>query len=186
MKLKRTLPFSSTNQTPLTTNSLDSYSSYSVLSVKHGYILTTKSNITDPGSLLLGKAELRDGISLTRISSLLPPPAPTGTNTTDLNHHHHQILSEIDWEIKSFTSARGGGAFEAILVMPKEGDKCPLIVFPHGGPHSGFTTDFSWIVASMCASGFAVLMVNYTGSVGFGEDCITSKELRCLERKVLD
>lgn len=42
--------------------------------------------------------------------------------------------------------------------------KPPLIVFPHGGPHSAFLSDFSLSSACLCKLGFAIL----GGKVYFG------------------
>ena len=40
----------------------------------------------------------------------------------------------------------------------KTGDtKPPLIVFPHGGPHTAFTSDFDLANACLCKLGFAIL-----------------------------
>lgn len=46
----------------------------------------------------------------------------------------------------------------------KDGTKPPLIVFPHGGPHSAFLSDFSLSSACLCKLGFAIL----GGKVYFG------------------
>ncbi|XP_076468947.1 LOW QUALITY PROTEIN: acylamino-acid-releasing enzyme-like [Babylonia areolata] len=68
--------------------------------------------------------------------------------------------------------------FEAILYLPvKGGDdktKPPLVVFPHGGPHSCFDRGFALNPAVFACCGFAVLSVNYRGSLGFGQDSINS------------
>ncbi|ESO99718.1 hypothetical protein LOTGIDRAFT_201138 [Lottia gigantea] len=66
--------------------------------------------------------------------------------------------------------------YETILVLPKTTDdkKPPLILFPHGGPHTTFDTLYMMYVAGFCKCGFAVLMVNYRGSLGFGQDSVES------------
>ena len=46
----------------------------------------------------------------------------------------------------------------------KDETKPPLIVFPHGGPHSAFLSDFSLSSACLCKLGFAIL----GGKVYFG------------------
>jgi len=45
----------------------------------------------------------------------------------------------------------------------------PLIVVPHGGPHSCTSTSYNPAYAFLCASGYAILHVNYRGSTGFGQ-----------------
>nr|XP_014348425.1 PREDICTED: acylamino-acid-releasing enzyme-like [Latimeria chalumnae] len=67
--------------------------------------------------------------------------------------------------------------FGAILLKPskiKEGVKLPLLVYPHGGPHTMFAAGWLLIPTLFCRIGFAVLLVNYRGSTGFGQDNILS------------
>ncbi|XP_037124119.1 acylamino-acid-releasing enzyme isoform X1 [Syngnathus acus] len=95
-----------------------------------------------------------------------------------------QTLPEIDWQILTLAppsdqdnSQYPGLDFEALLFKPKEekdGAKLPLIVYPHGGPHSVTVADWLLSPAVYCKLGFAVLLVNYRGSIGFGQDNILS------------
>ncbi|XP_040909937.1 S9 family peptidase isoform X2 [Toxotes jaculatrix] len=67
--------------------------------------------------------------------------------------------------------------FGAVLVKPShplQGAKIPLVVFIHGGPHSQFPAEWNCTTAGLAKLGFAVLMVNYRGSTGFGQDSILS------------
>ncbi|XP_078144486.1 acylamino-acid-releasing enzyme [Centroberyx gerrardi] len=67
--------------------------------------------------------------------------------------------------------------FGAVLVKPSRslhGVKIPLVVFIHGGPHSQFPAEWNITTAGLAKLGFAVLMVNYRGSTGFGQDSILS------------
>ncbi|NXA23650.1 ACPH enzyme, partial [Ibidorhyncha struthersii] len=71
----------------------------------------------------------------------------------------------------------GGLDFDAILLRPSEcpaTQKHPLVVMPHGGPHSVFTAGWMLYPAALCRMGFAVLLVNYRGSLGFGQDSVAS------------
>ncbi len=57
---------------------------------------------------------------------------------------------------------------EAIIVTPKKKEgKLPLVLFPHGGPHGSFTTDYSAMVLGFVKSGYAVAMGIYFDSVYF-------------------
>ncbi|PAV59911.1 hypothetical protein WR25_12511 [Diploscapter pachys] len=65
--------------------------------------------------------------------------------------------------------------YEGILITPNEGDKLPLVVNPHGGPHG--ISIASWPrrdISLLLNSGFAVLQVNYRGSLGFGDGFVRS------------
>ncbi|XP_037540885.1 S9 family peptidase [Nematolebias whitei] len=67
--------------------------------------------------------------------------------------------------------------FGAVLVKPcplLHETRTPLVVFIHGGPHSQFPAEWNCTTAGLVKLGFAVLMVNYRGSTGFGQDSILS------------
>ncbi|XP_070695412.1 acylamino-acid-releasing enzyme [Pempheris klunzingeri] len=67
--------------------------------------------------------------------------------------------------------------FGAVLVKPsrhRHEAKIPLVAFIHGGPHSQFPAEWNCTTAGLTKLGFAVLMVNYRGSTGFGQDSILS------------
>ncbi|KAI4311304.1 hypothetical protein MLD38_036210 [Melastoma candidum] len=66
--------------------------------------------------------------------------------------------------------------FEAIFLSSKseKGEHDPLIVILHGGPHSVSITSYSKLLAFLASLGFSLLIVNYRGSLGFGEDALQS------------
>ena len=47
-------------------------------------------------------------------------------------------------------------------------------MWPHGGPHSVLTTSFMSDVYYFLMLGYAVLLVNYRGSLGAGNDSVMS------------
>ena len=64
---------------------------------------------------------------------------------------------------------------EAVLISHKEAKKPRgTILVPHGGPHSCYPTSFFTGYAFLVTVGFNVLLVNFRGSTGFGEDSIQS------------
>lgn len=71
----------------------------------------------------------------------------------------------------------GSKPIEAIFVSSKskKHDVCdPLIVYLHGGPHTTFVSSFSKSWAFLSSSGYSLLIVNYRGSLGFGEEALQS------------
>lgn len=67
--------------------------------------------------------------------------------------------------------------FEAIFVSSKKekNEVCdPMIVVLHGGPHSVSTSGFSESLAFLSSIGYSLLIVNYRGSLGFGEEALQS------------
>ncbi|XP_060788178.1 S9 family peptidase isoform X2 [Neoarius graeffei] len=90
----------------------------------------------------------------------------------------------FDWESMMITPTPeeenhqfSGIRFGAMLLKPASCFKAvrfPLVVFIHGGPHSHFAAEWNVTAAALSKLGFAVLMVNYRGSTGFGQDSIDS------------
>ncbi|CAI0465643.1 unnamed protein product [Linum tenue] len=67
--------------------------------------------------------------------------------------------------------------YEAIFVSctSKKSDELdPLIVVLHGGPHSVSVSSFSRNHAFLSSLGYSLLIVNYRGSLGFGEEALQS------------
>lgn len=71
-------------------------------------------------------------------------------------------------------SAQGAGnpiKFHAYVFIPRDIDparKYPLLVFPHGGVHSNFSTSNAHIVRELIAQGYVVVAPEYRGSTGYG------------------
>ena len=66
--------------------------------------------------------------------------------------------------------------FTAIFAKPVtlSGRYIPLVVDIHGGPHKMSSTDFQVRAKVFLKMGFAVLMVNYRGSIGNGDKTLES------------
>lgn len=77
---------------------------------------------------------------------------------------------------------------ENILIFPeREKGKLPLMVIPHGGPHSCSTTSYSSTFAFIASTmKYNILLVNYRGSTGFGEDNLNSLPGNIGEQDVSD
>ncbi|CAD6208349.1 GSCOCG00003355001-RA-CDS [Cotesia congregata] len=78
--------------------------------------------------------------------------------------------------------------FNYIYFGPKTGaDKsCPLIVVPHGGPHSAFANIFSLEASLYTLLGIGILQVNYRGSTGMGSDNVEYLQGRVGTTDVID
>ncbi|CAN6311156.1 unnamed protein product [Urochloa humidicola] len=64
--------------------------------------------------------------------------------------------------------------FEAIFVPHKDSASNPTIVVLHGGPHSLYPSSYSKSLAFLFSQGYNLLVVNYRGSLGFGEEALQS------------
>jgi dipeptidyl aminopeptidase/acylaminoacyl peptidase len=68
--------------------------------------------------------------------------------------------------------AADGVTLPGYLTLPlgSNGKKVPMVVYPHGGPHVRDSWGFDSVVQFFASRGYAVLQVNYRGSVGYGDD----------------
>ena len=75
----------------------------------------------------------------------------------------------ITWKDKD------GAKLEGILTRPPDGvgkAPYPLVVHPHGGPHSRSAMGFDFTVQILAANGYAVFQPNFRGSSGYGQKFI--------------
>lgn len=94
-------------------------------------------------------------------------------------------IKEVTWKVLHIPVEQKENSnifIDAILYVPKtpkgflgttqsqDEKKHSLIAFPHGGPHSAFITSFSSQSIFYALCGYAVLFINYRGSVGFGQE----------------
>ena len=137
------------------------------------------------------KAPVEQAARLTRVTASgkpdnLSPSLQAGAGNAQFNAQL-QCVQGLDWEILSHTA--GGLPFQSILIYPNHlhptahastdsstaSAGVPIIVVPHGGPHSCMTTSYFHAYAFLAYSlGAAVLHVNYRGSPGFGQSGIHS------------
>lgn len=63
--------------------------------------------------------------------------------------------------------------FWSYIFIPQKIDrakKYPLLVFPHGGVHSNFSTYYTHVMRELMAQGYVVIAPEYRGSTGYGKD----------------
>ncbi len=75
---------------------------------------------------------------------------------------------------ESNPTAQGAGnplKFWSYIFIPKYVDPAkeyPLLVFPHGGVHSNFSTYYTHIIRELVAQGYIIVAAEYRGSTGYG------------------
>ncbi len=104
----------------------------------------------------------------------IDPAAGQHRLLTDFNAER---VARIDWQAPRhfWFTAKNGKRIHSLLVLPPQFDpskKYPLIVFPHGGPNNMSKDQFflRWNYHLLTSPGYVLLMTNYTGSTGFGEE----------------
>lgn len=136
---------------------------WQVLTVKENFIVASLSALNSTPHIVVGMLSSEGSVTV----------------WTPLEQDDNKV-SGISWYILQFSPPdESNMIFEATLVTPKNESDLPLIVWPHGGPHSSFHAGFQLYPILFVKCGFAVLLVNYRGSTGFGED-----NLRSLQGKV--
>uniref|UniRef100_A0A6V7QSZ4 Acylamino-acid-releasing enzyme n=1 Tax=Ananas comosus var. bracteatus TaxID=296719 RepID=A0A6V7QSZ4_ANACO len=88
-----------------------------------------------------------------------------------------RIFSILKIPVRNPSSDLPKGAkapIEAIFVSCKDSSSSPTIVILHGGPHSVFETSYLKSSAFLSSLGYNLLIVNYRGSLGFGEEALQS------------
>jgi dipeptidyl aminopeptidase/acylaminoacyl peptidase len=84
------------------------------------------------------------------------------------------IYGPPKWKEKNPT-AKGAGnpvKFWTYVFIPNDinvSKKYPLIVLPHGGVHSDFTTYYAHIVRELISQGYVIVAPEYRGSTGYGK-----------------
>ena len=126
-----------------------------LLSVTSEYLLVSYSNsMTGPGLKLLSIAQDYKAIPITIPSSRIEFPV------------------EVQFVSGEFSPPSIYHGPTAASVPP---NSIPLIVYPHGGPHSTFVDSFAPDVIFFLKLGFAIIRLNYVGSTGGTRD--TADEL---------
>lgn len=157
-------------------------------------VTSLSDNLSDSSSQLYGSWKLltvqRDLMVVCCSSPNTPPTLRVGFVPRAGEAVSWQTLREplmtfdFSWKVLDVTPPSDeenanypGLDFGAVLVKPSRplGEtRTPLVVFIHGGPHSQFPAEWNSTTAGLAKLGFAVLMVNYRGSTGFGQHSILS------------
>ena len=142
---------------------------YSVVDVAIPYILFAKTTFASPPVYYL--SFLRDDVIAW--TSRLTPHQRSPTDTLQVE------LLRFAPSGSSFSLSPQSQVFEAFLLSSpnKKISKHlsqPLIVIPHGGPHSSFVPYFSVTLMTYALNGFDLLLINYRGSLGFGQNSVES------------
>ncbi|CAA6653678.1 unnamed protein product [Spirodela intermedia] len=164
----------------------DSNHSWNVLAVDGGKILAVCSSPIDPPQIKYGCPAGHSGGTLSwnwlDISSPFLQHSEKVRNM--LSMHQFSIMkipignsdtlpkgAQLPMEA-IFVSSSNSQSKEPFQVNQKSGSLNPLIVVIHGGPHSVSLTSYSKSLAFLASLGFNLLIVNYRGSLGFGEEAL--------------
>ncbi|VDO73191.1 unnamed protein product [Heligmosomoides polygyrus] len=106
------------------TNHSQCHGSWQVVDVCGDEVLATVSAPNRPPALLLGSIPSK-GLEGTMVWTRLD-------NCTVIEKRKN--LLNYSWQLVGF-NREGETSYEGILLIPNEGDRLPMVVCPHGGPH---------------------------------------------------
>jgi len=140
-----------------------------------------KNNILAVSSSLITLPQIYYGIMISQTEShwewqevSTPFPKPSDEISSILAEHKFSII-KIPISNPSDKLALGAKLpFEAMFVSHKDSASNPTIVVLHGGPHSVYPSSYSKSLAFLFSQGYNLLVVNYRGSLGFGEEALQS------------
>merc|ERR1719474_496398 len=131
-----------------------------VTDVKEDLVIGIKSDPTTPPHLVFARISMEQEFEFAPAFTVPACPVPDLTWSS-------LLLNPISEPFIPFTAHYVGPTNTS-------SSSVPLIVWPHGGPHSVITTDFKTIVMFFCQLGYGILFVNYRGSTGFGDENVRS------------
>ncbi|QQP57593.1 Acylaminoacidreleasing enzymelike [Caligus rogercresseyi] len=128
-----------------------------VLDSRHGLVVGVKSSPLEPWKLVAAKTN-----NLQAFSTLMGPS----------EYKKNRLFKSMNHSAKSGKEL----AFNSFFVGPSGSAQngVPLILIPHGGPHSVTITSHSVFINYLNELGFGVLLVNYRGSIGSNKDTLES------------
>ncbi|XP_043687522.1 acylamino-acid-releasing enzyme-like [Telopea speciosissima] len=160
---------------------IDSSHSWNILTLDAENILAVSSSPIDPPQIKFGSPIKKEEAHVNGSWVWMDVSSP-------LSRYSEKVLSLLSFlqfsimqiPVRDASNNLSGGAskpFEAIFVSSssqKNGVCNPLIVMLHGGPHAVSVTSFSKSLAFLSSIGYSLLIVNYRGSLGFGEEALQS------------
>ncbi|KAK3153710.1 hypothetical protein QOZ80_2BG0180130 [Eleusine coracana subsp. coracana] len=154
----------------------DSYYSWAALAIDAENILAVSSSPIDPPQIMYGCQVTSEDRACRWTWDEVASPLTTASNSVKslLSHHSVHIL-EVAVDNPSADLCDGGKLpFQAIFVPYNDSSHSPTVVILHGGPHSISVSSYSRSSAFLASLGFNLLIVNYRGTPGFGEEALQS------------
>lgn len=156
---------------------IDSDFSWDILTLDGDNIIAVSSSPVDVPQIKYGYLELAKSASWTWLNVSSPIFRCSEKVASLVLSLQFSILKIPIKDVSGFLTEGATKPFEALFVSSntKKRDACdPLIVVLHGGPHSVSLTTFSKSLAFLASIGNSLLIVNYRGSLGFGEEALQS------------
>ncbi|KAI8854846.1 Alpha/Beta hydrolase protein [Chytridium lagenaria] len=152
--------------------------SLDLLDLQDGRLLVRLESPLSPPTVILSKVVVTgEAVAIKWPSSptLVVSPAPIPQETLKFLSSSTACVITVNQEVDVI-----------VLLPPKVTSSTRLILQPHGGPHGAFATTFSPLNNYFLSLGFALALVNFRGSSGYGQHCIEVLPGHCGEYDVED
>ncbi|XP_065863188.1 acylamino-acid-releasing enzyme isoform X2 [Euphorbia lathyris] len=156
---------------------IDSKFSWNFLGLDGDNIIAVSSSPIDPPEIRYGYLDEKETKKATWSWFDISPVFRCSEKVKSLlSSRQFDILKIPVKDVSSCLTKGASKPFEAIFVSSNstKGACDPLIVMLHGGPHSVSVSSFSKSLAFLSSIGYSLLIVNYRGSLGFGEEALQS------------
>ncbi|KAF8722822.1 hypothetical protein HU200_021950 [Digitaria exilis] len=149
--------------------------SWSALAIDGDNVLAVSSSPIDPPRIRYGQVTQEGQAHRWTWDEVGGPLIGAGSKVKSLLSHHSVTILKIPVANPSEDLSDGGKLpFEAIFVSCKDSSRSPTVVILHGGPHSVSVSSYVKSSAFLASLGFNLLIVNYRGTPGFGEEALQS------------
>ncbi len=135
----------------------------------HGGYDTNVRVTPDGKRLIIARQSVKHPVDLYRSTD-------TGQRITQLTVINRDVLDSLEMNtVEEFWYQGAVDSIHGMLVKPPffaEGTRYPMILLIHGGPQGAFGDDFHyrWNAQMFASPGYVVVMLNPTGSTGYGQD----------------
>ena len=129
---------------------------WALLDARHGVCAAVVSTPAAPPCLAVASAP---DWAWRRMTPAAPEPFSPGAEA---------VLAALEWRMVD-VPVPGVEAFLLRRTAAPGATLPPVVLVPHGGPHSACVAGFALSLAFLAAHGYAVLQVNYRGSIGAGQ-----------------
>ncbi len=150
------------------------------IDLESGEVSNVTEGLSASGPVIAGDRIVFSQESLAAPADLYSIPLGGG-EITQLTNINGETLSGIemgDYEQFSFEGAEGDTVYAYVMkpVGFQEGQSYPFAFLIHGGPQGSFSEGWSyrWNPQTYAAAGYGVVMVDFHGSSGYGQDFMDS------------
>lgn len=129
-------------------------------------VVATRSSLSSPPELVVGEVSPQGRVDKWNVVRKPTLPAAITQALAKLDFTVLPLPKLEPSELLLLSPIRIDPAAESTFALP------PLVTIPHGGPHSCTSSDFNPQTACLALAGYRVVLVNYPGSTGFGQDFV--------------